>query len=660
MFSKNPDLRDEAIRRDKKKYKKRRAEANPEVVGESPVAKQSVDGGISTSSVPLDTSCVTYRDRLTGVSPNLDSWEDWSIGDDEEDAPSHVEGSSDVGFGPRMIVQRKGRRLVKDLQGKDKAKADGEGSDSRIRSNAVIGASRDSRNRYNPLNGAPLDSGDKAKEPLLKVVNKSFKEVKSAAKPEWIPKKEGGFKIGSKSVVKKGQKDKKKVDDCALFSNSFLDRIRASSSFEPTSRVDPPPGFCFKVGFSKPIIFDPKKLADFINTPSYVALPNEVISVGDVNSQTPTTAENPGGEAVKSLMTDPLSLPQQHPPSSLGLQHNGDSDMVIDKDDNLSKEELVVEPSCSALQPRMSDAKADRIIRSLRFDGFTKVDAVGFSGGIWVLWKSSIGSVNVVEKGGQFFSIFITDNKGLRWALTVVYASPTPSVRDFLWNYLNEFDEFDNIPWLLHGDFNQVLTVEEKSGGRPEPVRRMESFREVIDQQHLIDLEASGCKFTWSNKQPPEYLIKKKLDRALCNVHWRHCFSDAFVRNLPRAHSDHCPVAISLYGLVSTNLSARPFRFEAAWQSHESFPMVLLDAWNSSDSLTYSLSHLRMVLDDWNKNKFENIHRKKRFLLARLGGVQHALESRPNPFLYRLEKELSDEFNLVLSQEEMGGWGLDL
>ncbi|OMO89192.1 Endonuclease/exonuclease/phosphatase [Corchorus olitorius] len=413
--------------------------ASPEVVGESPVAKQSVDGGISTSSVPLDTSRVTYRDRLTGVSPNLDSWEDWSIGDDEEDvffddsisdteeaaaanvgpsvssqAPSHVEGSFDVGFGPWMIVQRKGRRPVKDSQGKDKAKADSEGSDSRIRSNAMIGATRDSRNRYNPLNGAPLDSGDKAKEPLPKVVNKSFKEVKSAAKPEWIPKKREVLKLVP-----------------SLWT-------RASSSFKPTSRVDPPPGFCFKAGSSKPIIFYPKKLAVFIDTSSSVALPKEVISVGVVNSQTPTTVENPSGEAVKSLTTDPLSLPQQHPPSSLGLQYNGDSDMVVDKDDNLSKEELVVEPSRSALQ-----------------------------------------------------------------ALTAVYASPTPSVCDFLWNYLNEFDEFDNIPWLLLGDFNQVLTAEEKSGGRPGPVRRMESFQEVIDRRHLIDLEASGCKFTWSNKQPP-------------------------------------------------------------------------------------------------------------------------------------------------------------
>ncbi|OMO68562.1 reverse transcriptase [Corchorus capsularis] len=502
--------------------------------------------------------------------------------------PSQVKDPPDAGLGPWMIVQRKGRRPMKETPAKDRGKADGEGSDSRNRSNIVIDAGKDLRNRYNPLNVVLFDSWDKAKELLSTAVNTSSKGVKAFTRKEWIPKKEGGIKIVSKSALKKGHKDKKKVDEGVLFSQSSLDKPWASTSFEPPVEL----------------------------------LRLRVISAAIVSKQI-EAAGHPDGEGVKSLTSDPLSLPQQHPPLTSNLVlHNGDLDMVVDKMDNLSKEDSVgvCEPLCAAMQgaanpdfrrnmlelihshhvdlliivePRVSGVKADRIISRLRFDGFTKVDAVGFSGGIWVLWKSSIGLMNVVEQS------------------------------------------------------------DEKFGGRPEPVRRMEQFREVVDRRQLIDLDASGCKFTWSNKQPPGYLIKKKLDRALCNVHWRHSFSDAIVRNLPRAHSDHCPVAISVYGLLSRNPLTRPFRFEAAWQSHDSFPLVLSDAWNSAESLNHSLSHLREALGIWNKNTFGNIHRRKRLLMARLGGVQRALETRPNPFLYRLEKELSDEFNLVLSQEEM-------
>ncbi|OMO51256.1 reverse transcriptase [Corchorus capsularis] len=210
-----------------------------------------------------------------------------------------------------------------------------------------------------------------------------------------------------------------------------------------------------------------------------------------------------------------------------------------------------------------------------------------------------------------------------------------------------------NLFAYIKSSFNQVLTVDDKFGGRPEPLRCMEQFRVVVDRCRLIDLDVSGCTFTWTNKQEPVLLIKEKLDRALYNVHWRHYFSDVLVRNLPRAHSDHCPVLVSLHGLTSSNPSVRPFQFEAAWQSHATFSSVLSSSWDTAKTSNHSLSHLRGVLGDWNRDIFGNIYKKKWQFMARLGGVQCALETRPNLFLYRLEKELTAKYNLVLSQEEM-------
>ncbi|OMP07370.1 Endonuclease/exonuclease/phosphatase [Corchorus olitorius] len=351
----NPDLRDEAIRRDKKKYKKRRDEASPEAVGESSVPKQAEDDGVSTSSISLDTSRISYKDCLAGVPPTQDSsWEEWIPGDDEED----------VSFDDSVS-----------------------------------------------------DPEEESKRAVVNSFKNSIRDVKSAGRREWNPKKEGRIKIVS------------------------------------NSRVRPPPGFSFKAGSSKPIIFDPKRLENLVGEQSTNNLPLEIISAEVVNSQVVTVVEQSGGDGMKTSTSNLLFLPQQQPPSKMGLvPHNSDSDMVVDDEINLSKDEPV--------EPRVSDAKADRIIRRLRFDGFTKVDVVGFFGGIWVLWKSSIGTVNVVEKS--------------------VYVSPTPSFRDFLWNYLHDFDEFDNIPWLLLGDFNQFLAADEKSSGKPEPIRRVEQFREIL------------------------------------------------------------------------------------------------------------------------------------------------------------------------------------
>lgn len=58
------------------------------------------------------------------------------------------------------------------------------------------------------------------------------------------------------------------------------------------------------------------------------------------------------------------------------------------------------------------------------------------------------------------------------------------------------------------------------------------------------------------------------------------------------------------------------------------------------------------VLVPWNKNRFGNIFRRKRKLLARLEGVQKALAIRQNPNLDGIEKSLAKEYNEVLAQEE--------
>ena len=55
----------------------------------------------------------------------------------------------------------------------------------------------------------------------------------------------------------------------------------------------------------------------------------------------------------------------------------------------------------------------------------------------------------------------------------------------------------------------------------------------------------------------------------------------------------------------------------------------------------------------WNRDDFGNIiHRKKR-ILARLGGIQKALESYPNSNLTQLELELKRDLERIMTQEEI-------
>ncbi|KAK9008452.1 hypothetical protein V6N11_075346 [Hibiscus sabdariffa] len=51
------------------------------------------------------------------------------------------------------------------------------------------------------------------------------------------------------------------------------------------------------------------------------------------------------------------------------------------------------------------------------------------------------------------------------FAVTTIYASLSISLRKFLWQTLAQLDMGDSLPWLIGGDFNAILSNEDRSGG---------------------------------------------------------------------------------------------------------------------------------------------------------------------------------------------------
>ncbi|CAL8166301.1 unnamed protein product [Prunus armeniaca] len=92
-----------------------------------------------------------------------------------------------------------------------------------------------------------------------------------------------------------------------------------------------------------------------------------------------------------------------------------------------------------------------------------------------------------------------------------------------------------NLPWLVHGDFNDIMCAKEKCGGNLD--NSGQRFIEWIDRNHLVDLGFSGANFTWCNKRNSEGVIWKRLDRGLCNIEWRLLFPEAHLSHLPRVSS---------------------------------------------------------------------------------------------------------------------------
>lgn len=117
------------------------------------------------------------------------------------------------------------------------------------------------------------------------------------------------------------------------------------------------------------------------------------------------------------------------------------------------------------LETRVSGGNADWVIKRIGWKYSHRVEAYGFSGGIWILWNDKV-NVRILGSDFQFVHMEFKFPDLDDWILFIgVYGSPKREVRKDLWKNLGDLARTVNCPWLLAGDFNAMLCEEEKKGG---------------------------------------------------------------------------------------------------------------------------------------------------------------------------------------------------
>ena len=129
------------------------------------------------------------------------------------------------------------------------------------------------------------------------------------------------------------------------------------------------------------------------------------------------------------------------------------------------------------------------------------------------------------------------------WWLTCVYG---PQGNDNKIAFLQELREIRAAclgPWVILGDFNLIYKEEDKNNDNLNRAM-MGRFRRLIDNLALKELPLHGRKFTWSNGQDSDTLVK--LDRVLSTVDWEELFPNCLLQSAPSSDSDHCPLILGL------------------------------------------------------------------------------------------------------------------
>ncbi|MCH97325.1 endonuclease/exonuclease/phosphatase family protein [Trifolium medium] len=70
------------------------------------------------------------------------------------------------------------------------------------------------------------------------------------------------------------------------------------------------------------------------------------------------------------------------------------------------------------------------------------------------------------------------------------------------------------------GDFNDMLSADDKRGGTTQPPWLIRGFKEAVQDSGLIDLPMEGYPFTWTKGRRALNPTEERLDRALATQRW--------------------------------------------------------------------------------------------------------------------------------------------
>ncbi|KAG2250269.1 hypothetical protein Bca52824_080405 [Brassica carinata] len=192
--------------------------------------------------------------------------------------------------------------------------------------------------------------------------------------------------------------------------------------------------------------------------------------------------------------------------------------------------------------------------------------------------------------------------KGVTSFVSFIYGAPAAENRAAFWSKISSVGTGRDDPWLITGDFNDILTNAEKCGGPTRPESSFTSFRTFVAQNGLWDLKHTGEQLSWRGNRHTHF-IRSRLDRSMGNCAWAEAFPMGRCRYLRFEGSDHRPL-MSYFNSDRTRKRGM-FRFNRALTEQEEVTQLVDDAWNSSplDTVIEKLNNCRRSIIRWAKEQ---------------------------------------------------------
>jgi hypothetical protein len=308
------------------------------------------------------------------------------------------------------------------------------------------------------------------------------------------------------------------------------------------------------------------------------------------------------------------------------------------------------------METKLRRKKMEFVRMKMGFPNMFVVDCVGKGGGLALLWDGGV-EAEIQNFSQRHINVIIQEpNNGARWKLSGFYGHPDATKRVEAWSLLRNLAQMQPEPWVVVGDFNEVLFTSEKWGGCTRSERLMKDFRQVMEECELFDLGYRGPKFTWTNCREDGEFIKERLDRGIANDSWKELFPAAEVLVEASINSDHAPLILCCDAMKREGRRKPWFRYEANWALEEEGQQIITRAWQQNvpnhdpwKALDMRMKWCKEGLNLWQKE----IKGRSRGVLTGLQNRIKFLQSREGPWNVEEIKNLQGEMNLLMEKEDL-------
>ena len=135
------------------------------------------------------------------------------------------------------------------------------------------------------------------------------------------------------------------------------------------------------------------------------------------------------------------------------------------------------------------------------------------------------------------------------------------------------------LPWMSIGNYNEILSFEEKQGRISKAYAPMIAFRSTLLHCGLIDVGFHGNIFIRNNGRSGDAFIQERIDKACANGAWRELFLRSWVVHLSTSYLNHIPILLFIH--MAREVGRRQIilhRFEEKWASHPKCGSIIEDA----------------------------------------------------------------------------------